>query len=235
MRRRQPMACAFHTSARLVGWMPAAGSAAAVVLGLVAVSAIWQPEGDSPLTIRVVETIVPLAVGLQAAFLLSPNDEQPLELLLSCPRPLAWTLVERLIVLITLQGSVALAGSLITLAFPVREEPLVSIVRWPAPCAWISGVAMFTTLLTRQGVYGALMTTVLWGALLFRGDTLLIRWPFLWPVHMYLQPDTVPLDVYTLNRLTLTLIGLALTVLAAYLTCDEERMLGIHGARGAQR
>lgn len=235
MRRHPSTGWAFHTSAHLVGWMPSAGSAVAVMLGLVMVASLWRPASAPPLTVRVVEAIVPLVIGLQAAFLLSPNDEPPLELLLTCPRPLAWALFERSIVLVAMQGSVALFGSLITLAFPEGEGLLLATLRWLAPGAWIGGVALFTTLLTRHGIYGALLVTLLWGALLFGGDSLLIVWPFLWPVHMYLQPDGVPFDFYAFNRITLTAGGLALTILAAYLTRDEERLLGMRRTRWMRR
>ena len=59
---------------------------------------------------NVVEAVLPLAVGLHAAFLLSPEDEKPLELLLSCPRPLSLALAERLLTMALLQGGVATAG-----------------------------------------------------------------------------------------------------------------------------
>ena len=100
---------------------------------------------------------------------------------------------------------------------------------------WLGGVAVFTTLLTRQGVLGALLVTVLWGGTLFGGDALLARWPFLWPVHVYLQPMAVSPTVYALNRVVLTLAGSALAVLGSRLTRDEERMLGVRGSRGTKR
>ena len=226
MKLRQP-----RTNARLVGWLPVAGSAVAVALGLaLAAGMVWQgPTG------RVVETAVPLVVGLQAAFLLSPEDEPPLELLLACPRPLAWTLWERWAVMMVLQGSVALAGTFVSLVLLGNEGPALSmaeglppaVARWLAPCAWLAGVALLTTQLTRQGVFGALLATLMWSGMRVGGDALLSRWPFLWPLHVYLQPEGVAPAVYALNRTGLTLAGLALAALAAYLTRDEERVLGV--------
>jgi hypothetical protein len=204
-------------------------------LGLVLSASTWRAEGSHPLTVRVVEVIVPLVVGLQSAYLLSPEDEPPLEVLLACPRPLAWVLFERLAVLMTLQGGIALMGSLVGLALPQAERWPVAILRWIAPCVAICGVALFATQLTRQGVFGALLVTLLWGGMFFGGDAMIARWPFLWPVHLYLQPGDAAPTVYVLNRATLILAGVGTTALAAYLTRDEERMLGVRRVRGRSR
>jgi hypothetical protein len=210
---------------RLVGWNPAVGSALAVALGLSLTNSLWRTSGSTPLTLRVVETIVPFVTGLQAAFLLSPEDEAPLELLLSCPRPLALVLLDRLVMLMILQGSVALTGNLVVLLMHGDEDWLMTIARWFAPCFCLSGVALFTSQLTRQGSFGALLETLMWGGILFGGDGLLRRWPFLWPLHVFLQPDRVDPMVYMLNRAALITIGAILVVLALHLCRDEERVM----------
>jgi len=74
---------------------------------------------------------------------------------------------------------------------------------------------------------GALLATLLWCGMLLGGDALIVRWPFLWPIHIYLQPQSMLHTVYALNRAGLMLAGLALTAMAARLTRDEERMLGV--------
>jgi hypothetical protein len=66
---------------------------------------------------------------------------------------------------------------------------------------------------------------LMWGSMLFGGDWLLRCWPFLWPLHVFLQPHRVSPIVYTLNRATLVLIGVVLVALALYLSRDEERMM----------
>lgn len=227
-----PWPIAWRISARLIGGLPFAGSAIAMILGLALAASTWHREGFPSPVVRVVEVVVPLVFGMQAAFLLSPDSEPPLELLLTCPRPLAWALLERLTVLVALLGSVALAGNLVSLTLPGAQSLSLAVARWPASCAFIGGAALFTTQMTRQGVFGALLATLLWGGMLFGGDSLLIRWPFLWPLHVYLQPETAEPIVYMLNRATLTLMGAGLTALAVYLLYDEERILGMRG-RGA--
>lgn len=226
MRRHWPIAG--RKSLLLIGWLPAVGGAVLVALLLVLNGTIWR-GGGYPLvpTVRVVDTVMPLAVGVQAAFLLSPEDEWSLELLLSSPRPVVWALWERVGVMLALQGSMALVGNVIALTLPGGEGIAQAIVRWLVPCAWFCGVAVAVALLTRQGVFGALLATLLWGGTLLGGDGLLDRWPFLWPLHAYLQPEDVSRQVYALNRLVLALAGVLLVTLAARLTSDEERMLGV--------
>jgi hypothetical protein len=112
---------------------------------------------------------------------------------------------------------------------------VLALVRWVSPTAWLCGIAVFTALLTRQGTFGALLVTLLWGGTLFGGDALLARWPHLWPLHAYLQPGDVLYDVYALNRGVLILVGLLMTALAAHLVGEPERMLGIRAQRPATR
>jgi len=58
-----------HTR-RLVGWMPSAGSAVAVMVGFV-LGASVTGYGDISPGVRVAEVIAPLVFGLQSAFLFS--------------------------------------------------------------------------------------------------------------------------------------------------------------------
>ncbi len=213
---------ALYASLRLGEWLPAILCALVVLLFGLLNATVWG-GGLSPVPgVHVVEIIVPLAAGIQAAFLLSPEDEPCLELLLVCPRPARWALLERLLVMGVLIGGIALGGSLI------RPDGLaMAIIRWMAPVTWFCGVAVFTTLLTRQGTFGALLAILLWGGTLFGGDTMVARWPYLWPLHAYLQPGDATPTVYALNRGLLILAGLILTGFAAHLAGDTEHMLGI--------
>lgn len=227
---------AFLTSARLIGWLPVAGAAAGVALLLILNASVWRGSKDTWLpTARVVETIVPLAVGLHAAFLLSPEDERPLELLLTLPRPLSCVLGERTLVMAGLQGGVALIGSLAALALSGQEDVFLATARWLPPSIFIGGVALLLAQLTRKGTFSALVTVILWGGMLLGGDALLKQAFFLRPVHPYLQPGDVPLADYARNRLSLTLAGGASAALAFYLTYGEERLLGVRGAKRADR
>jgi hypothetical protein len=221
---------------RLIGWLPVAGGAALVAL-LLALNGIVWCGGGYPLvpTPRIVDTVVPLVVGVHAAFLLSPEDERPLELLLASPRPVSWALWERVGAMLAVQGGVALTGSLVALALPGGENMAQAAARWLVPCAWFGGVAVAVAVVTRQGVFGALLATLLWGGTLLGGDALLERWPWLWPLHAYLQPEDVSRRVYVLNRLLLALAGLLLVALAARLTRDEEHMLGVSSTKEVAR
>ena len=230
MRRRWPVAAT--ESLRLIGWLPVAGSTALVTLLLALNGIVWR-DGGYPLvpTVRVVDTVVPLAVGVQAAFLLSPEDERALEILLSCPRPVAWALWERVGVMLISQGGVALVGNVIASTLLDGEGIAQAIARWLVPCAWFGGVAVAVALVTRQGIFGALLATLLWGGTLLGGDGLLDRCPFLWPLHAYLRPEDVSDKLYALNRAALMLTGVGLVSLAACLTRDEEHMLGVSGVK----
>jgi hypothetical protein len=218
--RRRPHS--LPISARLVAWAPAALAGAVVALGLV-----LGRDGSSLMFARdhLVEALVPLAAAMQAAFLFSPDDEPGLEVLLACPRPLPWTVLERLAVLLAWQGAAALAGSLAASAL-LGTPVLEGVARWLPPLLVLTGIALAVTLSTRQPLFSVALTLLLWFGMISNsgpGGGLLARWPYLWPLHVYLDSTH---GYYWLNRAAQTLLGLNLVVLAAaYLLRDEERVL----------
>jgi hypothetical protein len=62
-------------------------------------------------------------------------------------------------------------------------------------------------------------------------DSLLIRFPFLWPIHVYLQLDKISILNYMINRFSLIVFGFLLIIFATYLAKNEERMLGLDGGK----
>lgn len=218
---------AWKVGAHMGSWLPAWCAVIAVMGSLAIIKLSMVGPGDPTLATRLVAAIVPLGMGLQAALALSPESEPALELVLACPRPLAWALVERLLLATGVEAGIAAAGILTgSVLFGKMLLPEVFLSTF-VPFIFLMGVASFGTQTTRNGVYGMLLATLMWGGMLFGGDALLSRWPFLWPIHVYLQPQAVPPTVYAINRTTLILAGLLLTIMAAFLTRDEERMIGI--------
>lgn len=215
---------------RLVGRLPVAGSAAALALALVLAVIARQTGGAPPSYARTVALVVSLAVGLQSAFVLSPSDEPALEILLTSPSSAPAILVERLAVVGAMQGGVALIASAIGLIVLSEGNSLLIVPGWLAPSVCLGGVALLATQLIRQGAIGALLTMMLWGGMTVGGDAMLARWPTLWPLHLFLQPEQTSPAVYALNRAALILLGLVLIALAARLTRNEEHMLGIRSA-----
>jgi hypothetical protein len=139
--------------------------------------------------------------------------------------------LERLVVLAAYQGSAALVGSAAGLWLLNGEGLSLAILSWSAAGVFIGAVALYTTLLTRQGVFGALLATVTWGGMILGGDQMLRRWPWLWPLHVYLQPEDANYQTYLLNRASLILIGVGLVILALLRTQDTEHMLGVRRFR----
>jgi hypothetical protein len=195
----------------------------------------WQTEGTAPTYQRWVTFIVPLAVALQSAFLLSPSDEPALEILLASPRSLPRILLERLLAMAVLQGSVALIASLIGLTLPGAGSFWGIVTGWLVPCICLSGIALWATQITRQSAFSALLTVMFWGGMVLGGDKMVAHWPALWPTHLFLQLDKVSLLQYLINRILLILVGLALTARAAMYMRDEEHMLGIRSVTRRRR
>jgi hypothetical protein len=213
-----PLGFAWRRSSQLVGWRVAAAGAGLLGLGWAASRAGWLPIEP----VRIVPLLLPLLAALSAAFVFSPEDEPALEVLLAAPRPLALTLVERLAVLFLWQGSIGLLASLYVA--PLAGESVASnVMRWLPPLVGLSGLAVYVTLVTRRAMYGVLLASLVWLVFAVFGDMIVARWPFAWPLHIYLQPDQAE---YGLNRLFVCLAGAGLVALTApRLLHDEERLL----------
>jgi hypothetical protein len=172
--------------------------------------------------LRAVETVVPLIAALHAAYLFSPEEEPVLELTLAAPRPLAWTVGERLALLLGGHGAIAfLAGSAVAQLEGLSWAS--SLVRWLAPFLLLTALSVSLTLVRRQAVLSVGFIILLWFGMLWGGDAMLARWPFLWPLHIFLQPGH---PHSALNRAVIILAGLNLLALcASHLLRDEERLL----------
>jgi hypothetical protein len=218
----------FRIQLKLVGWWPAVISS--LVLGAFYIINIiftrQTGEVNFSYTRRAIETIAPLAFALQAAFLLGPDNEPAMELLVSYPKSLPKIFFEKLQLVGGMHVADALFATLIFAATWQAEGLGLALIRWLTAGIALGGIAVFTTQLTRQGVFGILMTTLLWAASLLGGDNLLTVWPWFWSFHIYLQPDKVSALIYLLNRISLTTIGIGLTFLAVTFMKDEDRLLG---------
>jgi flagellar biosynthesis protein FliQ len=213
----------FYYNLRLSGWLP-------LVVGALVVGgflALFKANDATMIYLRrVIEVVIPLAFGLHAAFVFAPENEPTIEVLLSCPKPLSRLLGERLLTISLLHGCIALGATLLIAVIWNVENLGLALVRWLVAGIVLGGMAVFTTQLTRQAAFGALMTTLLWASSLYGGDALVKRWPWAWPAHIYLQPEKVSWEIYSLNRFALLLVGLALMILAGVLLRNDERTLG---------
>ena len=216
-------------------------SAATLILGILLNTAGEVSKGLAPLqAARLIETIVPLFVAMQAAYIFSPEDEGPVEALLACSRPTTWIVLERLALIFAGQALVAAAG-LGAIAFLSQPElplhsvetiSLAALSSWIAPALFLGGVGLCLTLITRRAVLGMTMTILLWWSMSFMGRIMVERWPVLWPLNVYLQSVEVSGPEYLLNRLFIFLVGAWLITLALHQLQDEERLLtGVSTAR----
>ena len=211
---------------RVLGKRSLALNTALLLLALLASATGWLQIPPA----TVLALLLPLLTAVQAAFLFSPQDEPALEILLATPRPRSWLLSERLALLLALQIGLGLLLSL-GLAGGSLEAAIRLASAWLAPLLLLSGLAIVLTLAARRAVLGVLVTSLVWFAASLLGDLMVARWPFTWPLHLFLAPDH---SLYSLNRWFLGLAGACLALAAApILLANEEKLL--LGARSARR
>jgi hypothetical protein len=215
---------AWGTTRRLVIVWPALASLGAMVLLL----AIFRLLNNGRDYAGVVEALMPLALGIHAALLFAPDDEPPLDLLLTYPRPLAWLLLERVLYIVLPHLGVLLVGSVLVAL--LTESGLAMVAEMWVRCLPIAllltGVGVCVTLNSRSSLFGAFIVILMWFAALGAVRTLAAVLPVLWPIHLYL-PNAAPVEAfYWLNRALFALLGIALLALAAtWLIRDPERLL----------
>lgn len=216
---------AWKTTLYRLGWLLFGLCLALVLLLLI----LGQRAAGFLPTDRVVEFVVPLFAGLQAAYAFSAEDERPLELILAAPRPIRWLLLERVGILLALYLAIGLAGMALLLALNPDLTLTDRLVRWLPPLIWFTGLGFYLTLLSRQGAFGALVVWLIWGASLAGSGGLPQQLWWAATLLPYLQPElpAVSPQLYTLNRLTVVAGGLLLLVLALRLLGNEARLLDI--------
>ncbi len=185
-----------------------------------------QPMEGSLLRLAV-EMTTPILFAVQAAYILGPDNEPALELLASSPKTMPRLFIERLALIGGLQALVSLVFTCLFVTTLHANNLGLSILHWSVDAIFLGGLAAFTTQLTRQGVFGTLITTLYWGAGLMGGTAILNRWRWFWPFHIYLRPETLGLGPFLWNRLILAAVGVALFYLAARFLDDSDRLLGM--------
>ena len=227
MNAKWPIAWEF--SFRRINWLLTTVCGGLMALLLVLATAVWEGQiGPFPAS-RVVAYVVPLFAGWQAAYAFSPDDERPLELMLAAPRPIIWAVLERLVLLLLVYLALGGLATLLTLAVTPHATFGGLLLRWLPPLVWFIGLGLYLALLTRQGTFGALVVLVVWGASLVGSGGLpaQLRWAALLLPYLQSGAANVSAELYTLNRVTLVVGGLALAGLALRLSRNEAHLLGI--------
>ncbi|HEX2620315.1 MAG TPA: hypothetical protein VHL11_09215, partial [Phototrophicaceae bacterium] len=172
---------AWKAALRTVGWIPLVATAGTIVLTWLVGS---NPENILSIAehVRVIESIVPIAIGLQAAFLFSPEDEPGLEVVMACPRPLTWLLLERLGMLLLLQAIIALAGTGLTVQL-THADLLTTLLRWTAPSLLFAGFAVFITLRSGNALFSLMITMCLWFVLGLFAEIFIPGVPIFYPFN----------------------------------------------------
>lgn len=219
---------AWKFSFRATGWLLALIAGVLLVARLfIALSSMELAES----TFASFEVIIPLIAGLHAALLFAPDDEPALELLLAAPRPTAYLVYERLGALALLQGTLALALSVLAVLLNPGANLFDIILRWLPPSVCIIGLCMAATLYARRMTFGVLTAIALCVAMAFGKEVILPVFPQLWFMVFYVDPRVLTPEQFFINRLFLCLVGAVGLTLVLVAMRDEEKLLGFGEAK----
>lgn len=218
---------AWRRGLRSVGWfIPMLG--AAMIFGAILTTA--GTTQISFLRLNTLEVVMPLVVGVQAAMLFAPDDEPPLELMLSKPRPIQWVLYERLAVLVLIYGIIGVMGSLLVTLLPNPEPLRLTLLRWLPPTMCMIGVGLWVSASARRVSQGVFIAVMLCAAMAVGQSLFLPKYDFMAWVMFYVQPWDVSPERYLANRIIVALIGFVAFMLTLLRLRDTERLLGTNQA-----
>lgn len=231
---QRPGYFALEASIRMIRWPWLAASAAIMAFLMVA---SWRGEGFLGLEVwQIVEVVIPLIVGMQAALAFSPDDEEALEVMLACPRGIVWILLERLAMIFAAQGLLAVVGMIMVKVIVPDADLAQLLIRWLPGMVFFSAVGVFLTIRGRMSAFGMAIAGALWFASLLFVDVFTPQailpyavieriQPFLWSLNVYIDPADLSSADYGLNRLIVMMAGIALLAISAYSLRDEEEVL----------
>lgn len=217
---------AWHHARQFMGGRQRAAGCAALLA--VSYALALEGSGPSPLHVRVIEIVVPFLFGLQAAMIFAPDDEPALEIMLACPRPAAYIIIERLLLLALLQGSVVLAATVFSTRLPEAEAFLPALIRWLIPALFVSSTALYLSMVARRATFGLLLSIVVCFVALVGGDHIIGVFPWMRYFHLYLESGHVPPADFTFNRIFLCTIALLLFARTLWLSRNPERLLDLN-------
>ena len=231
--RRYKFSFAWSASFRMVGWLPIALSSLAVVslivLNLSSEDMPWFRDN------RAIESIIPLTIGIVSSMIFSPTDDTTVEIQLTLARPISWVVLERLAIVMIPQFIIGIVAVGITLIKVAEADLVITLLRWIPPSTLLASIGIFVTFKGQNMALGVVVVGFMWVIFLIFESFFIPNvpiffplnhlHPYIWVFNPYLQPETLPMDAYWLNRLCVTFSGISLLALTVYQLRDEEYVL----------
>lgn len=180
---------------------------------------------------RLVEQAVPFLAAVMGAYSFAPDNEPSIELLLTYPRPLWHSVLERLSCMAAMLAvSSMVSGSFfLMLAGQLSLNNLAQLAVVLVPSTFCTGtLSLAITIHTARGTVGLLFTLILCLTMAALPDELLaalpiLRWVYIFPFGRY----GLTWASWLVNRLTLIALGVLVSIGALHFTRNSERLLRI--------
>lgn len=185
------------------------------------------------------EVGIPALIAISAVFVIAPESDVCLELIMTYRKPLLAIRSARLFVLFLQTGTVLVLGSIALIKSDQNLTDfklLQALLTWVSPTTFLVGVGLAGTLFGGRGAYGIasifvvfginisiLLLQRLYGVPIIESLALQSIYIFLTSMSLQLQVD----HIWHTNRLVLILLGLVGTCIALWFAPEDERVLGV--------
>lgn len=185
---------------------------------------------------------VSIFVSTAITYLLAPESDPAIEVLLTYRRPLAFTRAARLVILVAEVGTVTLVSNLLFLLW-IGQWNIVTVLRlflaWFSPMFFLGGIGLAGTRLGRRAEIGMSAIFVVWGGNLLilalittlnlQNSLPLAESPLFRVMYLFLTTLTTsaPLGgIWVINRMSMLAVGIVFAALGLNVR-NGERALGI--------
>jgi hypothetical protein len=155
--------------------------------------------------------VAPVLAAIGVAFVFNLNAEPPSEIILSCVVSFRLILLSRLTLIFCLNLILGILGSLFLVLTNAELSLWPLIMAWVAPMSLLSALAFFLAILTKEPLFGAAVSLILW----------------VWEHANLPSFLRVPITISEIQNPVLLLLTLCLFGAAIWLAGKSERWIGV--------
>jgi hypothetical protein len=174
---------------------------------------------------RIVDLVISFGFGIHCVMLCTIEIENKYEFLFATHKSISGIFIDRYLTCCLFWFIVGLLGTALTSFFTHTLLTASSFLSWACTGIFISSIGLSVLSLTHQSIFSILIIFIIWVSMYLGGDSLIRIFPFLQPLHIFLNPFTVSWADYLINRVTTISLGLLLLAASYKILRNVEKLL----------